>query len=284
MGRLYPRMRERPSEFRLNPTAPLANALVLAWIPSATCWGSMRMMDLSPYSWHGELQNISPSYWKWSPHLNRIVTEHNTISVNRIVLAHNPFFHFDGSSFSVSIWAYARTWAGTTRIFEKQEAEKSPYQGWTLLWWSGSLGFSVGDTAGVSAKSGFSSPPINTWLHLVGVYHRGSHIILYANGVAQNPGTDKGVGSLATTRALTVGNYDPGTRSQNFNGFLGDAMIWSRPLSAAEVQAMTDPSNVDLRVGGVPLILPPRRRFWPVVSEQAIPKMVPWHLFQQVSA
>jgi len=50
------------------------------------------------------------------------------------------------------------------------------------------------------------------------------------------------------------------------------------------MKAVQDPSNVDLRVGGVPLILPPRRRFWPVVSEQAIPKMVPWHLFQQVSA
>jgi len=62
-----------------------------------------------------------------------------------------------------------------------------------------------------------------------------------------------------------------------------DVMVFNVPLPAI-VWSFADPSNVDLRIDGIPLILPPRRRFWPVVSEQAIPKMVPWHLFQQVSA
>jgi len=60
-----------------------------------------------------------------------------------------------------------------------------------------------------------------------------------------------------------------------------DVMVFNVPLPAI-VWSFADPSNVDLRIDGIPLILPPRRRFWPVVSEQAIPKMVPWHLFQHI--
>lgn len=50
-----------------------------------------------------------------------------------------------------------------------------------------------------------------------------------------------------------------------FDGFYADAIIWTgRALAPSEIEQLADPSNVDLRVGGVPLILPPRRRLWPV--------------------
>jgi len=55
------------------------------------------------------------------------------------------------------------------------------------------------------------------------------------------------------------------------NSVIADALAWTRMLSEAEIAALADLSNVDLRVGGVPLILPPRRRFWPVAVAEAPP-------------
>jgi len=94
----------------------------------------------------------------------------------------------------------------------------------------------------------------------------------------------------ATSGSVNTGNNKyrigghPRLSDHVYYGMATDVMHVNRCLFPAEIAALADPSNVDLRVGGIPLILPPRRRFWPVVSEQAIPKMVPWHLFQQVSA
>jgi hypothetical protein len=42
------------------------------------------------------------------------------------------------------------------------------------------------------------------------------------------------------------------------NGWIADAMIWSRVLAASEISALADPSNVMLSG----LILPPRRRLF----------------------
>ena len=47
-----------------------------------------------------------------------------------------------------------------------------------------------------------------------------------------------------------------------WDGIIGDPLIHSRHLSSPEIQQLADPSNALLSG----LILPPRRRWWPVVS------------------
>ena len=55
------------------------------------------------------------------------------------------------------------------------------------------------------------------------------------------------------------------------DGFMADILCFSSKLTQDDAKNLADPSNVDLRVGGVPLILPPRRRVWPVAVAEAPP-------------
>jgi len=76
----------------------------------------------------------------------------------------------------------------------------------------------------------------NTWYNLVGVWSSGSPVNMYTNGVETN-GTRGG----STRTTLTSGdtNLFVGTRAGTgypFSGNIGDVRIYSRALSAAEIQ------------------------------------------------
>jgi len=65
--------------------------------------------------------------------------------------------------------------------------------------------------------------------------------------------------------------FNNADRNVRWQGYIGDAMIWTRVLSDSEHAALADPDNVDLRVpGGPPLILH-ERTFWPGFTVQAVP-------------
>jgi hypothetical protein len=69
--------------------------------------------------------------------------------------------------------------------------------------------------------------------------------------------------------ALCSDAYSGETRNATWDGYVADAMIWTRILSDSEHAALADPDNVDLRVpGGPPLILH-ERAFWPGFSFKA---------------
>lgn len=257
MGRLYPRMRERPPEFRINPESPLYNGLVIAGLGGAGSIGSNWYPDASPYKAHGTLYNMDPNTdWVWVPQLSRFALD------------------FDGSNDYVTVPRGSHDWTGTVTVacwyFPRVERNGDTFgfnyshefgcrlgvQGRAL--WRQSNG------AGGSVQFYFPGTPVREWGH--NCFFRDSatkQIKKYNNG---NP-----VGSAATytntplssTYPFYIGRYHVGNSD---NAIISDFCVWLRVLFPAEISALADPSNVDLRVGGVPLILPPRRRFFASVE------------------
>ena len=121
-------------------------------------------------------------------------------------------------------------------------------------------------------------------IHVCTTYRGGVDARLYVRGALVST---KGVGANLSYRPNTYAAIGTGFNNapniiHPFGGSVVDVIAADAAFSNSEISQMADPFNVDLRIGGIPLILPPRRRYWPVVSETAIPKFVPWHLFQQV--
>ena len=278
MGRLYPRMRERPSEFRINYDAPLADGLVFAGLGGHGCVGSMVYPDSSVYNRRNKLVNLGADSWNWVSELRRWAIDFPGINGNRIDILGTEGIANGWTTITLAAWEYhpdVKDGSANPKIIGNGFTSPISLFGGA---YGSELFLYVNNAHIVDA-------PIRRgkWWHVVGMLD-GSYARVYTNGTEKNS-TAFTAQLNSTTSPFALGDVPLGVGAiRPWLGLLTDGMIWSRALTATEVAALADPNNVDLRVGGVPLILPPRRRFWPVVSEQAIPKMVPWHLFQQVSA
>ena len=95
-----------------------------------------------------------------------------------------------------------------------------------------------GDLATFSGTNGFNDINANTpaytltgnGLQIITIYVSGSTLIPYTNGTAQ---TTK-VGTTGTTSVLDIGAYQ--NSSQNWNGYIGDIIIYSNALSTTQRQ------------------------------------------------
>jgi len=281
-------MRERPDEFRINPVWPLYSNLAFCLFVHPQL--SLRQADISPYSRTAvPAAGVGQANILFSPHLRRFSfysgsnTEYLAFGNGRLSI---------GAAFTVCAFGrlFATPWT-YTRIFSKHQ--------------SGSYGL----LTAINAQGGDYSTPA------VGISTDGTdwnHVFAASDAIAQ-PYVwrhyafirNGSVGRLFLDGKEYVGGDFPKTNWPSGAVFQGsqeirvasdgvvssssfqpaeyaDVMVFNVALPPSVIEQLADPSNVDLRVAGIPLILPPRRRFWPVVSEQAVPKMVPWHLFQQV--
>ena len=97
-----------------------------------------------------------------------------------------------------------------------------------------------GDLATFSGTNGFNDINANTpaytltgnGLQIITIYVSGSTLIPYTNGTAQ---TTK-VGTTGTTSVLDIGAYQ--NSSQNWNGYIGDIIIYSNALSTTQRQSI----------------------------------------------
>jgi len=285
MPPLYPKMRERPPEFRVNRAWPFVGNIKLGVVPPRV-WSNVGYYNY-------QLRNVlnAPSI-VYVPHLRRHAIYFPNVNKTDYYTITAPFSMSDlglGRRFLAVTWAWASpdiistTWLGD--IISDFTTWPS-YQGATfnrIKWSTNAMESYIypGDYRATSAKNFLAR---STWMFLTtrGAYNS---LAVYRDDIL-GASTSLG-GNIGSGTTLKIGNRgDLGSGDGNTYIWVGyvtdvllldtDNMIISRELA--------DPSNIDLRIGGIPLILPPRRRFWPVVSEQAIPKMVPWHLFQQVSA
>ena len=285
MPPLYPKMRERPAEFRINPASPLYDGLVLACL-GYQAWGSTRICDHSLWHNHVSMTGVdAASGWRWDSTLQRFVlrcdgtndkgeiTPFRPSDVPRtIAWWGNQDSTGDGRFRGVITLAAAAGIAcqcvyqpETTQDFEvfwrNTDSTRNSYCAIRGYFWEAQV-----------------------WQHVVCVHQHGKKAKVYGNGTDLG-GTDGGASRPGTLREVDYCYlFDSMKSTRYFKGTVADILAWNKYLTASHIAEIADPSNIDLRIGGIPLILPPRRRYWPVVSEQAIPKMVPWHLFQQVSA
>jgi len=283
-------MRERPMEFRINYDAPLAEGLVFAGLGGHGCIGSMVYPDSSLYANHGRLVNMDAATdWVWDTELRRCALQ-TEIAASLQYAAIPMGGGLDGRSV-YTIVSFAR-WIGTQdagyedygHLCARQKDKRFSNNVVGIRSADPSVGCIYIAPFSYSDDRVNGSTPVgnNRWRH-VAITVMKPAVQIFLDGVVDGNGYTNLVPSSDPTVPLSIGAWY-GDGAGQMNGTIADFMTYSRGLSDAEISALADPSNVDLRVGGVPLILPPRRRFWPVVSEQAIPKMVPWHLFQQVSA
>ncbi len=282
MSRRYPAMRERPPGFRINPASPLYGGLVFAGLGGFE--RSARFQDFSSRGQHGVLTNMDPpTDWVWMPQLRRWGMDFDGVDdiVDCGIVLDNP------RAITLSCWFYCRA---------------NPDAGvgmMTRFYWVPSCLYGMGVDPGpdlwgyIGTGEGFDSAYLyrpgggvvtNQWEHYAFTWD-GSTMRLWVNGVELGTGKTNTVTPGSNTISLVLGRS--GTTHTGYgyiSGIGADFCIWSRALRSHELAELANPNNVDLRLGGVPLILPPRRRLWPVVFEGVPTGKVPWHLFQTVAS
>jgi len=280
MSLLCPRMTERPPNFRLNPASPLAQGLV--FFGGGLVPGGSRMYDGSVYGNHGTLINMDPQTdWAWVPELRRWGLDFHETS-QQIVNCGNGIPRLAPPlplTISCWIYPYPEITSATGVVTLNQGAVYYGAQISLAGYANGRypIGYSYGDGSGANQFARRTAQTQayllyeKTWAHIAGracgptdiqVFHEGLSVPVTYSGeggnIAWNPSCD-------TTIGQTWANVE-----RYFDGKLADVCVWARALSASEIAALADPGNVDLRVGGVPLILPPRRRIFPAaVAEVA---------------
>ena len=253
MGRLYPRMRERPPEYRFNRDSPLFSELRAFYTadPAESIIRNHATGNRVPL-W----VFYNGPYYSWSSELNRPVLDFRTTTYTQPSgYIERQLYVPSGSGYSIAAWAYPRTGIGFRS---------------TVLLYSGVCVLEHYPTGYMQFRITVSPFPIadaplslNEWQHFVGTCSH-TFVRIWKNGVfiAETAIT---VSPSVTYADASIGTASTGT-AYGWCGQLADIGFWSRPLSAGEIAVLADPSNVDLRVGGVPLILPPRRRLFPSVE------------------
>ena len=260
----------------LNLEHPLAQGLIGFWLPLPSLSGGLKLYDLSLYSRHGTLTNMDPAT-AWT-------TIQNT-----------PAIYLDGVDESIYVGKTGINWSQSNpfTIFVVAAAAGDPPTGYGTLVNAHSVAAAETIVYLIASSStgrlhlwkhSEASLP-TTWkdgnLHSFSASHpagaNNGQDLLYYDGRPLAVSSGGHYGWTRTNDDMRIGSAV--TTAHEWYGWIAAVMIYNRVLTASEHQLCWD-----LVRSGFPALLNRRPRFWPVVSEQAIPKMVPWHLFQQVSA
>lgn len=262
-------IKERPEGFRLteDQTHPLRKGLVFAGLGGGYCNRSLRYHDSSVFGNHGTLANMEPATdWVWSNELWRFAlsTDSSDGPIEHVVVPHSTSLNI-ASAITLSMWVNAVDYGshpnGLGRLFQK-----GPTAGAFMLLLNkdypglGTNNFVFYDGGEfVSASNGCVS--LATWQNLA-VANTGSSVSFYVNGVLIN--TASGTFTLSTTTESLI--LFSNSLGLYFKGKSSDPLIHNRALTASEIQKIADPSNVMLSG----LLLPPRRKWWPVVVSSPV--------------
>lgn len=257
-----PRLTQRPDAFVLNRASPLYPGLVFAGLGASA--GTNFYRDSSDYGNHGTLTNMDPATdWVWDGTLGRWCLDFDG-SNDYVDVARSPA---DGASRATMFgWFYRPNTA--TAIYAAHGCTAAANALWGLNRYNdGNIYVAVNSAWGSVANNGVG------WQHLA-VIHDGTQSIgwgtserIYTDGVergwARSTGTPSA--SLSSGYSLHLGrDLSAALGSRYGGGWISDLIIVSAVLPPDYICALADPSNVDLRVGDVPLILP-TRTFWPAV-------------------
>ena len=259
MSLLYPRMCERPPEFRINQLSALYPGLRASYLgqnPGTTFYqdatldfGRGNNGTLAGYTGAGD----TPAAM-WGRALGRPVLGND--GSNDYVTASRPAGITSAGPWSIAQWvrlvATGNNWVFCCR-------DSGDVAG--IYWLDDNSGYEfgrVGSAAG-DRKWVASSTVAAAWHHFLFTYS-GSAAALWVDGNSVTA-TGTYMGGFGTGQnLLRIGGNSAGSYPLAMQ--TADTMLWSRVLGAAEVTALANPGNVDLRVGGVPLILPLRQRVY----------------------
>jgi len=252
-------------EFRINYDAPLADGLVFAGLGGYGCVGSMVYPDSSLYGNHGKLTNMDAATdWVYVPELGRWGNDFDGTNDFVSVASHSSLDCQIGMT--IGGWI-KRSRAGIREIWLGRgngiSNATTPY--WLEFQVSNRLSYFIGHADNTRHQL-FATETISdtNWHSVYGVWD-GTIMRLYLDGAQCTNTLVNSTPPSTQAFAFAVGKL--GTYKYSyFQGLISDPIIAARGYSRDEISALADPSNVDLRVGGVPLILPPRRRFFASVE------------------
>jgi hypothetical protein len=286
-------MTERPDEFQVNPEWPLWNDLFCFFAPQSSVmklYGQVDAPLLRDSAAAADVKGV-----RWVPEAGRLFLDlNNSAHVNRLQTEQAYTWNTD-QPYTLMSWVkvsdavrpnswgtgilnmYNASGAGVVLWIEQGNAANSPRLSTRIQ------GSSI--DLGINQASRLQNWSTN---HVAFVYRNtktASGFTAYLNGKEDMPPVSQSnyfVGDYAYTDRICVAGVNGSSNGIVANGWITDCMWFRRVLSPSEIEQLADPANVDLRIGNVPLILSPRRRFWPVVAQGAPSAgKVPWHLLVQ---
>jgi len=258
------RLTRRPPSFTLDKGHPLAQGLVFAGLGQFP--GTLQMTDSSGRGNHGTLTNMDPGTdWGFDDYLGRWATDYDG-SGDHVVLTSPTLINLPVNyGFTCCMWAYSAAeaasqaciaWGGTDDLLI-YPFDTTTGNGCRIFWRD--VGGSLINENGIS-RAGASH-------HFAFVSYAANDHRLFVDGV--QTATSAATGTAGPFNSLWLGGWADG--DQYFHGRLSDPLIFARGLSAPEIAALADPSNVMLSG----LVVPSRRRMWAVPSG-APPAGIPW--------
>ena len=164
----------------------------------------------------------------------------NFDGVNDFVDLGNPTALQMTGSMTVSGWINSASFpAGDAAVVSKKTSDGTGYQLDTTID-SGprTIGFKLTNSTGADMiRYGATPLQLNTWYDIAGVYNAASQTMdVYLNGVLDNGAL---VGTITSSQQNSTSNVNIGQRAgnpDNFNGRIDEVRMYSRALTAAEVQ------------------------------------------------
>jgi hypothetical protein len=146
--------------------------------------------------------------------------------------------YFTGSSFSISCWFYARTYANWSRIIDFSNG--TPSDNVLLVLTNGNssrqaLVVNVGATNGPTLTVP-NAPAANRWQHITATWSNGTATI-YLNGVAVASGAISTPANVV--RTINYIGRSPWAGDAYANAVYDDLRIYSRALTSGEIQQLT---------------------------------------------
>lgn len=257
----YRRLQQRPADFRLDPRSPLHEGLVFAGLGRAP--GTFTYFDSSPSCNDGTLNGYSGAgdtpadRWQYAPPLGRwsLSLDGGTRQMSAIASG-LPVYATD--AFTIAFWHNTPAVVSLANLFGFGDILPTNGGGGTERYIITYLGHYYFWGSNADWDTGIAVDADETWHHIAFTFD-GAYLQFYRDGVpSAGPSASPGFGT--TSIHITIGGGHSVAASSLFST-VADPLIFSRTLSAAEIAALADPSNADLRVGSGsdPLILPVTR-------------------------
>ncbi|QRK11284.1 DUF1593 domain-containing protein [Archangium violaceum] len=154
---------------------------------------------------------------------------------DRVNLGNPEHLRFTGAM-TLSAWVWIDSFTSSGRIINKQGGGGS--RGWSLNIESGGYAsFQIATSSTTLVYINGTALPTNQWLHLAGTYEPGVAMRLYVNGVL-NASLTSGVPASQYNSTLNVAIGSRPGGGNAFDGKIDDVRIYSRALTAAEIQQL----------------------------------------------
>jgi hypothetical protein len=200
---------------------------------------------LASYSFDGSLTDSGGNGYDLTNHNGTFAAGHNgqALTTDGSNFVQTSSGIVSGYPFTVAAWINPSQLVGTI-IADDNAATGFDY--WALRLYDGSFDFVTRNASAGQARSGSYGvlPSLNTWQHVTVVVDVNSQTI-YLNGA--NPETVTGSVTFPAPNNFIVGGFNLfGSGGGEFHGAIDDLKIYSKALSAAEVQTLYSGGSVSL--------------------------------------